>query len=71
MINTGPLRGSGRQAVGATINLVALWGFGVPLAATLGFHYELGVRPDPALLRTHAGGALWATRNRNPSGVGC
>mmetsp|Transcript_31336 Transcript_31336/g.78523 ORF Transcript_31336/g.78523 Transcript_31336/m.78523 type:complete len:608 (+) Transcript_31336:97-1920(+) len=44
MINTGPLRGSGRQAVGATINLVALWGFGVPLAATLGFHYELGVQ---------------------------
>jgi len=44
MINTGPLRGSGRQAVGATINLSVLWGFGVPLAATLGFYFQLGVQ---------------------------
>eukprot|EP00951_Prasinocladus_malaysianus_P005099 scaffold36272_cov40-Prasinocladus_malaysianus.AAC.1 len=42
-ICSAALRGSGRQAIGATINLSALWLFGVPLAVALAFHYHLGV----------------------------
>jgi len=41
-VMTAALRGSGRQAIGAAINLGALWGFGVPLAVVLAFHFKMG-----------------------------
>lgn len=37
------LRGAGRQGIGASLNVIAYWIIGVPLAAALGFTYKLGV----------------------------
>eukprot|EP00873_Tetraselmis_striata_P038134 jgi/Tetstr1/458398/TSEL_044835.t1 len=42
-ICTAPLRGSGRQAIGAAVSVVVLWCFCVPLAATLGFGFKLAL----------------------------
>lgn len=39
----GVLRGSGRQDLGAIVNLSVFWLFGLPLAGFLGFHLKLGV----------------------------
>ncbi|KAL3663767.1 hypothetical protein V7S43_011181 [Phytophthora oleae] len=39
----GLFRGAGKQTVGASINAVAYYVFGTPLAALLGFYWALGV----------------------------
>jgi MATE family multidrug resistance protein len=38
----GILRGCGRQKIGATINLVTYWGFGLPFSCLLAFPGKLG-----------------------------
>lgn len=40
----GVLRGCGRQALGATINLTAYYLIGVPLGLLLGFRYHLNAK---------------------------
>lgn len=38
----GVMRGCGRQKIGATINLVTYWVFGLPIACLLAFPGKLG-----------------------------
>ncbi|KAG1658935.1 hypothetical protein FOA52_007127 [Chlamydomonas sp. UWO 241] len=38
----GVLRGCGRQKIGATINLIAYWGIGLPISCVLAFKMGLG-----------------------------
>jgi Na+-driven multidrug efflux pump len=38
----GVLRGCGRQKIGATINLIAYWGIGLPVSCVLAFKMGLG-----------------------------
>ncbi|KAG2449055.1 hypothetical protein HYH02_005804 [Chlamydomonas schloesseri] len=42
-VMAGVLRGSGRQSLGACLNLVGYWCVGCPVALLLGFHYRLDV----------------------------
>ncbi|KAG2444666.1 hypothetical protein HXX76_001410 [Chlamydomonas incerta] len=42
-VMAGVLRGSGRQSLGAALNLVGYWGVGCPVALLLGFHFHLDV----------------------------
>lgn len=39
----GVLRAAGRQALGATLHTIVMWGLGGPLAYLLGFRLQLGV----------------------------
>lgn len=42
-VMSGVLRGAGRQDLGAGLNLMTFWAFGVPLAALIGLRLGLGV----------------------------
>lgn len=42
-VMAGVLRGSGRQSLGAALNLVGYWCVGCPVALLLGFHFRLDV----------------------------
>ena len=40
---SGVVRGVGRQALGAVLNVCSFWGVGIPLSVLLAFHFKLGV----------------------------